>query len=277
MKPLLTIIAAFVLGAPALALAQSIPVNGVAENGYIGVYEINGENYWWMCVEPTGSPAAGLGQSFIADSLSFAAGWSQQNSTRYTYYNVTNPGALTTVVPKQVAVMSYVLDTYLPWGDAGPSGRFTEINSDISVYEDPLDPNFNFYNRMSVVQAFLAETYGKEGQLNFTNLDNFVDRWLDANDLSDAGQARSALYQTLLTDVEGKDAASFFDTYVAQHGYTIANTSFPDGDPNNWQDALIIQSFAPVPEPSGALLIGCCGIVVLLRRCRRAGSPAFNI
>jgi hypothetical protein len=271
MKPLLTLLTALLLGTP--ALAEIIPVNGVAENGYAGVYEINGNNYWWMCVEPTGTPAAGLGQSFIADSISFAEGWSSQNSERYAYYHVDNPSYLTTVIPKQVAVMSYVLDTYLPWGSAGASGRFIEQDSDVANY----DNNDTFYNAIFAVQAFLAETYGKEAQSDFTDLSNFVDRWIQAGDVTAAGLARSAIFQSILDDVEGLDGTNYFDTYEAQHGYLIANTSYPLGDTdNNWQDALLIQSFAPVPEPSGALLIGCFGIVVLLRRCRRAAAPAFD-
>ena len=270
MKKLFSLIAALLIGAPALALAQNIAVNGVDENGYGGVYDINGSNYWWMCVEPNGSPAVDEGNSFLADALSFQDGWSQQNSERYAYYHVTNPGFLTTVVPKQVAVMSYVLDTYLPWGNAGASGRFIEENSDSALYDTDVD----FYNSFFAVQAFLAETYGKEAQFDFTDLSNFDDRW--DLDPSAAGIARSALFQSILDDVENLDTANFFATYEAEHGYLIAATSYPIGDGNNYQDALIIQSFAPVPEPSGALLIGCCGIVVLLRRCRRASSPSFN-
>ncbi|MDZ4289397.1 MAG: hypothetical protein U0984_15645 [Prosthecobacter sp.] len=248
--------------------AQSIPVNGVDRDGYGGVYDIDGANYWWMCIEPSGTPSAGPGESFIADALTFGDGWSQQNSERYTYYNVTNPGALTTVVPKQVAVMEYVLDTYLPWDTlAGASGRFIEQDSNSANYAND-DP---FYNAFFAVQNFLSEMYGKEAQSDFaTDLSiNFVD-YYDGN-LTDAGVARSAIFAAILDDVEAKDGASFFDTYIAQHGYYIANTSYPEADPNNWQDALIISSFVAVPEPSGALLIGCFGAIVLLRRCRRAG------
>jgi hypothetical protein len=247
--------------------AESIPVNGVDRDGFGGVYEINGLNYWWMCVEPNGTSSAGAGESFIADALSFSDGWSQQNTERYTYYNVTNPAALTTVVPKQVAVMEYVLDTYLPWDTlAGASGRFIEQDSNSANYGND-DP---FYNAFFAVQNFLSEMYGKEAQSDFaTDLSlNFMDYY--ESDVTAGGIARSAIFQSILDDVEAKDGADFFDTYIAEHGYYIANTSFPEDDPNNWQDALIIQSLAPIPEPSGALLIACFGVVVLLRRCRRA-------
>jgi hypothetical protein len=248
----------------ATAGAEVIPVNGVDDNGYGGVYEINGNNYWWMCIEPTGTPAAGLGESFIADSLSFVDGWSQQNTERYAYYNVTNPGALTTVVPKQVAVMQYVLDTYLPWDTlAGASGRFIEQDSNSANYGND-DP---FYNPFFAVQNFVSEMYGKEAQSDFTDLTNFADYY--SGDLTAAGVARSTLFQSILDDVESKDGASYFDTYTPTHEYLVVSTSYPESDPNNWQDALLITSAAPVPEASGALLIGCFGAVVLLRRFRR--------
>ncbi|HYF34608.1 MAG TPA: hypothetical protein VD994_04905 [Prosthecobacter sp.] len=268
MKPLAVLLCLCLASLTVAVRAEPIPVNGVDHNGFGGVYEINGENYWWMCVEPNGSTSAGLGESFIADALTFAEGWTQQTLERYVYYNVTNPDALTTVVPKQVAVMEYVLDTYLPWDTlAGASGRFAEQDSSSANYDND-DP---FYNSFFAVQNFLSEMYGKEAQSDFaTDLSvNFMDYF--AGDPSAAATARSAIFQSILDDVEAKDGAGFFDSYTAQHAYFIANTSYPEGDPNNWQDALVIQSFAPIPEPSGALLIGCFGVVVLLRRCRRAG------
>lgn len=36
--------------------AATISVTGVDDNGSGGVYNIDGVNYWWMCVEP-GPPA----------------------------------------------------------------------------------------------------------------------------------------------------------------------------------------------------------------------------
>ena len=246
----------------------------MASDGYVGVYQVdggdfNGLNYWWMCVEPTGTPAAYLGESFIADAMTFADGWTQQNSERFEYYNVTNPGALTTVVPKQVAVMSYVLDTYLPWDTmAGASGRFAEQDSDAASYGN----NETFYNSLFAVQHFLAETYGTEAQTDFTDLSNFADRW--ELDPDAAAIARSALFQSILDDVETKDGTNYFDTYDALHGYYIASTSVPEDDPNNWQDALIIYSLAPVPEPSGVVLAGCAGLLFLMRRSRRTAASA---
>jgi hypothetical protein len=85
------------------------------------------------------------------------------------------------------------------------------------------------------------------------------------------GDARSALFQSILSDVASKDSSGFFATYMAQHGYFTVNTLYPLADPNNWQDGLVIGSFAPVPEPGGALLIASCGIAWTMRRRRRIG------
>lgn len=246
------------------ASAQTIAINGVDHDGWGGVYEISGQNYWWMCVEPNGSPGAGNGEGFLADALDFESAWDQQNTERLNFYQ-SNPGYYTTAIPKQVAVMEYVLDTYLPWNTlAGASGRFAEQNSSSANYGND-DP---FYNAFFTVQNFLIETYGSTVREDFTDMSGYSYYTGNANPAADL--VRSALFQSILDDVEAKDLAGFFATYEATHGYYIANTLFSELDTaNNWQDALIISSFAPVPEPSGALLIACFGATVMLRRFRR--------
>ncbi len=256
-------------GIASFATAQTIGINGVDRDGYGGVYEISGQNYWWMCVEPNGSKSATTGDAFLADALSFADAWDQQNTERQNFFQ-SNPGFYTTAIPKQVAVMEYVLDAYLPWNTlAGASGRFTEQSSASANYTN----DDAFYNSFFAVQHLLASVYGETdivggtSRSDFTSI-NFDDRWL--GDLTSAGIARSGIFQSILNDIEIKDAANFFDTYTAEHGYYIANTLFSEANTiDNWQDALIISSFAPVPEPSGALLIACFGVVVMLRRFRR--------
>lgn len=244
--------------------AQSVSVTGVDDNGEIGIYNIGGQNYWWMCIEP-GTPA--LNTTITASQLSFADAWDQQNQTRVSgYLNFPDYGA---ALPKQIAVMSYVLDTYLPWSTlAGASGRFIEQPNASSNY----DTNNSFYNAMMVAQNFLAETYGKPAKENFTNLsdyDNYFDGLIVPVPSNPTNDARAALFQGILADVSAKDGADFFDTYTAQHGYLVINSLAP-GDSPNWQDGLMIYSFAPVPEPGSALLIGACGMALLLRRRRFA-------
>lgn len=244
----------------AIASAEVVNVTGVDDNGEMGIYNINGQNYWWMCVEP-GTPA--LNASITAEQMSFLEGWDKQNLERFSIYQ-SDPTLYTTVIPKQVAVMSYVLDTYLPWTTlAGASGRFIEQPNASSNYSD----NLPFYNAMMVTQNFLAETYGKAVKSDFTNMSDYDD-YFDGSADSTA-MARSALFQSILSDVAAKDAADFFDTYTAQHGYAIISTSLATADPNNWQDGLMIYSFAPVPEPGGAALIASCGLILMLRRKRR--------
>lgn len=254
-----------ILSASALATtawADPLSITGVDDNGSGGVYDIGGQNYWWMCIEP--STPTTISSTITVDGLSLFDGWDQQNTERLGIYQG-DPLLYTTAIPKQVAVMEYVLDTYLPWNTlAGVSGRFAEQDSNSANYAN----DDAFYNPFFAVQNFLAETYGKAVKEDFTNMSDYVDYNLGG--LSAAEIARSNLFQSILSDVSSKDGSGFFSTYTAQHGYMVANTLFPEADINNYQDALIIFSSAPVPEPGGALLIACCGIVVMLRRRRMA-------
>lgn len=248
--------------------AQTIAINGVDRDGYGGVYEIqglasgfDGGNYWWMCIEPNGSPSPGAGGGFIADAISLTDAWDQQNTERLAFYD-SNPGYRTTALPLQVSIMSYVLDTYLP---ATP-GRFLEHSADASLY----GTDDTFYNSFFTIQNFLAETYGKPTKTDFTDLSDydFYETGSAAGNPA-ALAARELLFTSILTDVEDKalNNPTFFDTYTAQGTYLVANTLFSEASPDNWQDALIVMT--PVPEPSGALLIACTGLAVMLRRFRR--------
>lgn len=263
MKYIVLFCALLLSAAPSLK-GQSV-FNGVDNDGYIGVYDINDQHFWWLCIEPEGTPAAGPGDGFIANAVSFLEGWDQQNTERRDDY-IAN-GAAQAALAKQVSVMQYVLDSYLPISTLTTPGALLEGSENSAHYGN----NEAFYNSMSVVQHFLSETYGKTTKVDFTDMTGYADRW--ELDLTDAGIARSDLYQSILADVASKDGANFFDTYTAINSYYIANTlySLNNTDPlasdYNWQDALIIV--APVPEPSGALLIACCGLAVMVRRWRR--------
>lgn len=264
------------------ASAQIAAVNGVDRDGYGGVYEISGGvfdggNYWWMCIEPTsGTSGAGNGQGLIADALTLTDAWDQQNTERFTDYQ--NNGSFYTALPNQVRIMEYVLDTYLPWSEVGASGRFTEQNSSAANY----GTDGTFYNAFFTVQNFLADMYGTPGKTDFTDigttgLNPFTFEPGNATGDLAALAARQALFETITDDVATKAGTSFFDTYSVQGTYLVANSNFSlanNSDPNapdyNWQDALIILS--PVPEPSGALLIACTGLVVMLRRFRKLGK-----
>ncbi len=265
-------IISFALLLSGIAKADTIAINGVDRDGYGGVYEVagtgfDGGRYWWMCIEPNGSTSAGSGQGFLADAVGFYDGWDQQNTERLDFYT-NNPGNYLSALPTQVRVMEYVLDTYLPWNTlAGPSGRFAEQDATSSLYGND-DP---FYNAFFAVQNFLSETYGKTTKSDFTDMSDysfFAGSATDPNSIA----ARSSIFSTILADVESKALVNFFDTYTAEHGYMIANTLMPSADIDNWQDALLIYSFAPVPEPSGALLIACTGLAVMLRRMRRVAA-----
>lgn len=246
----------------AIASAEPVTVTGVDDNGEMGIFDIGGQNYWWLCIEP-GTPA--LNATITADQLTFAEGWDQQNTERLGIYQSDPSFYYNSVLPKQVAVMSYVLDAYLPWDTlAGASGRFAEQDQNSANYGN----NDSFYNAMMATQNFLAETHGKMTKTDFTAMGDYDDYFDGLGDATSI--ARSALFQSILADVSAKDGASFFDTYTAQHGYLIINTLFPESDPSNWQDGLLIYSLAPVPEPGSAMLIACCGIAWMVRRRRFA-------
>lgn len=266
------------------ASGQIVAINGIDRDGYGGTYEVSGSGYdggtyWWMCAEPVpGTGGAGFGQGMIANSLSLAGGWDRQNTERLTDYT-NNPGFYSTAYPKQISILSYVLDTYLRWDLAGASGRFSEQSSSSANFGN----DDAFYNSFFTVQNVLNNLYGAPGKTDYTDISvgdanpfSFFDGNASGN--SAAIAARQSLFNTIVNDVDGKAGTSFFDAYVAQGNYMIACSSFTTAnnglgpeDPNkNWQDALLILAApVPVPEPSGALLIACTGLAFMLRRFRR--------
>jgi hypothetical protein len=262
----LSLFCAFFLSATSLIFGQQIGMNGVVTDGYIGLYQIDDQQYWWLCIEPEGTPGADAGDAFFADPLDLLGGWTRQNTERIDYYGQ-NQGAQDALA-KQIGVISFVLDSFLP---------HATLNNPATLPQDfdsrpTFDSNDPFYNSLYAVQHFLAELYGKQAHVDFTNLADFGDRW--GSDLTAAGQARSAYFQSILTAVANADVGDFYLDYLAQNDYLIASSSHPLGnnldptDPNfNWQDALVIV--APVPEPSGSLLIGCFGLALLMRRWRK--------
>ena len=251
----------------ASASADTVSVTGLYNNGNaIGQYVIGGETYWWLCIEP--GPASLENRTVTANSYTFAQGWDKQNTERYDLYqnDLTNfSGNLYGMaLPRQIEVMDYVLDTYLPWTTlAGASGRFAEQDGTVANFGN----NDTFHNSLFAVQNFLSETYGKENKYDFTNLSDYLDYNMGLGNAT--ADARSTIFQSILSDVSGRSAA-FFDSYVAQHDYSTINSFYAKNDTtNNWQDGLVI-GFAAVPEPGGAFLIACCGIAWTLRRRRLA-------
>lgn len=246
----------------ATATAATISVTGLDNGGAsIGQYTINSQTYWWLCIEPGVSALSN--QTITAETYSVLDGWTLQNTERNNIY-LSDPLFYASIIPKQVAVMEYVLDTFLPWDTlAGASGRFIEQSGDYNNFGN----NDTFFNAMYAVQDFLSQTAGKPPKSDFTNLSDYLDYFSVLG--TPTGNARSALFQSILSDVATKDSAGFFATYTAQHNYFTVNTLFNEADPSNRQDGLVIGGFAPVPEPGGALLIACFGIAWTLRRRRR--------
>lgn len=283
---------ALLLGlAASAASAQLVAINGIdldpgpgtipARDGYGGIYEINGTGfdggtYWWMCAEPVpGTTGAGPGEGLIAQALSLTDAWDQQNQERLNDYTA-NPGFYTTALPRQVQIMEYVLDKYLPWHLMGTSERFAEQSGVAANF----GTNDAFYNAFFTIQNIITNLYGAPAKTDFSDIlagDASPFQFYAGNATGNlaAIAARQALFDTIVADIDGLSNA-FIDSYQVQGTYLIANSNYstannglaPDDATRNWQDALIIV--APVPEPSGALLIACTGLVVMLRRFRRS-------
>ncbi len=248
----------------------AVTVTGVRQVGYGGINNVNGDNFWWFCFEPNGSgapdPDTGnpADNTFEANILSLSSGWISQNTERFNFFT-SNPNLITDVVPVQVKVMQYVMDTYLPWDTlAGASGKFTEQMAATSGI-DPVDSH-PMYDALLAVQHFGTQVYGNVTKTDFTTFGDFTaPDWVGQGFSPAAITARDTIYNNILTDLQGK-SGSFFDTYTAEHEYFITNSFFSEGSPQNWQDGIVI---GPVPEPSGALLIGAVGLLVTLRRARK--------
>ena len=261
-KPLsrlcLTLTAAVALSAMAIPTAASafgFQIQGLPNGGNsLGQYVIQGQTYWWLGIEPGAVPldnsTTGAGQfNQVKD------GWIEQVFNRHI-------GSLE-ILDKQVAIVQYVLDANLPWDTlAGASGRFLEQNGDFHNYTT----NDPFLNAMFAAEAFIGQVEQHPDQLDFTNFSDYTDPFTGLGDATD--DTRSALFQSILTDVAAKDAAGYYANYSPQHGY--ATVSIPANPGSGFMDGLILASFTPVPEPGSALLIATCGLFCILRRRRVA-------
>lgn len=247
-------LAALVVAAPTPASAFGVFVEGLPNGGNsIGQYVISGQTYWWLGINYGAVP---LDNASEADGQinTFPTAWVAQGINRH----IGGPDVLV----KQVAVVQYVLDANLPWDTlAGASGRFLEQNGDFHNYTS----NDPFLNAMFAAEAFIGQTEANSNQLDFTNLSNYTDPFAGLGDATD--DARSALFQSILTDVAAKDAAGAFANYSAQHGYEAVGVPILGG---SFMDGLFLASFAPVPEPGSALLLATCALGCVLRRRRVA-------
>ncbi len=241
---------------PTPAPAFGVLVQGLPNRGNsIGQYVISGQTYWWLGINYGAVP---LDNASEADGQinTFPTAWVAQGINR----SIGGPD----VLAKQVAIVQYVLDANLPWDTlAGASGRFLEQNGDYHNYTS----NDPFLNAMFAAEAFIGQTEAHSNQLDFTNLSNYTDPFTGLGDATD--DARSALFQSILTDVAAKDAAGYFANYSPLHGYESVSVPILGG---SFMDGLFLASYAPVPEPRSALLIATCGLVFTLRRRRQSLS-----
>lgn len=244
----LALAAAVLSCAPGSSFGASI--QGLPNGGsVIGQYVISGQTYWWLEINPNTPPLDDATQNG-AQINPVALGWATQDWL--------NRHVADDALAKQTSIIEYVLDANLPWDTlAGASGRFLEQNGDYHNYTT----NDPFLNAMFAAEAFIVQLYPRTTQSDFTNLSDFTDPFASLGDATD--DARSALLQSILTDVAAKDAAGYFANYTAQHGYEVVTVPVLDGG-----GGLFLASFTPVPEPGSALLLAVTGLLATLRRRR---------
>jgi hypothetical protein len=232
-----------------------------------GLLKIENDPYWWFCIQPDGSegPIGAPGGTYQGDVVSLDYGWTRQTTERFTFVGTATPQAQADL-SRQINVIEYVLDTYLPWSET--SDRFLE-----NVGTPPESTNqgadTNFFNRLYAVQQYVKKLHGKlyEDNTAFTSL-SIYSPTSDFPLLTAADVARTNFFNTIKADVNTKAASGFFDSYAPMHNYAIVNTFYSATDPLDYQDAIVIGTSA-IPEPSSVLL-GLGTLLVLGNRRRRA-------
>lgn len=229
--------------------------------------------YWWFCVQPDGSrgplPAGPTG--YTADIVSLDYGWTRQTTDRFAFAGATNEEAFDDLA-RQVNVIEYILDTYLPWADT--TNNFLNNVADPASSTDQAANN-DFFNRYYAAQQYIKKLYNKlyDDNTSFTDL-SLYSPTSDIPNVTPADIARNAFFVAIRDDIKIKALDDDFLSYTPQHDYSMVNTFAAQfvapgqtPNPNDWQDAIII-GYVPVPEPSISLL--SLGALGLLSRRRRA-------
>ena len=225
------------------------------------------DRYWWFCIQPDGSegPIAAGPAGYVGDVVTLDYGWTRQTTERFSFSGTTDAASQADLA-RQVNVIEYVLDTYLPWGET--ADRFLENVADPAGSTNQ-DSNSNFFNRFYAIHQYVKKLHGKLYLDNPTFTDLSV--WSPVSDIPNntpANIARNNFFDDIKADVNNKAALGFFASYDPAREYAIVNTFKSQSDPLDFQDAIIIGI---VPEPSGAFL-ALGGVVLLGMRRRRAGG-----
>jgi PEP-CTERM motif len=256
---------------------SSAGVNGT-DGGLLKVDQT--DPYWWFCVQPDRSrgPIDAGPIGYTADIVSLDYGWTRQTTDRFAFAGATeatNPEAFEDLA-RQVNVIEYILDTYLPWDET--TDNFLNKVADPASSTDQ-DANDDFFNRFYAAQQYIKKLYNKlyDDNTSFTDLSVYAPT-SDIPNVNPTDIARNDYFNAISKQIRDQAAAAaavdedFFFDYTAMHDYAMVNTFFDQNsaprvpNPNDWQDAIIIGR--AVPEPSTGLL--AFGSVLLLSRRRRA-------
>jgi len=241
-----------------------------------GLLNINKTDpYWWFCVQPDGSrgPLSAPRGGYEADIVTLDYGWTRQTTDRFAFAGQA-PVSAQEDLGRQVNVIEYVLDTWLPWNET--TNNFLNKVADPASSTDQA-ADINFFNRYYAAQQFIKKLYNKlyDDNNGFQDLSLFS----PANPFGTAtaaDQARHDFFNNMVADVRSQALDDLFLFYAAKHDYALVNTFadqyLADGstpNPDDWQDAIIIGY--PIPEPSTGLA-GLVGIFLLIRRRRHPGA-----
>ena len=231
--------------------------------------------YWWFCMQPDGSrgPLSAGPVGYEADIVTLEYGWTHQTLNRFTFAG-NAPEQAQSDLARQVNVIEYVLDRWLPWEET--TNNFLDKVSDPVASTDQTADD-NFFNRYYAAQQYIKKLYIKLyddnnafQDLSVFNPDNPFSTTNGAADL-----ARHDFFESIKQDVQSQALDDFFFSYAPEHVYNIVNTSenqfLADGstpNPADWQDAIIIGYPDKIPEPGTTAL--ALGSLLMLGRRRTA-------
>jgi|GEM_PF-4715946 len=231
--------------------------------------------YWWFCVQPDGSrgPLFAGPVGYEADIVTLEYGWTHQALNRFTFAG-NAPEQAQNDLARQVNVIEYVLDRWLPWEET--NNNFLNKVGDPAASTNQAS-NDNFFNRYYAAQQFIKKLYNKIYDDNnaFQDLSVFNPENPFSTTNGAADLARHDFFESIKQDAKSQALDDFFFSYAPEHLYNIVNTSenqyLADGstpNPADWQDAIIIGYTDKIPEPATSAL--AVGSLLMLGRRRTA-------
>ncbi|TLD72681.1 PEP-CTERM sorting domain-containing protein [Phragmitibacter flavus] len=153
---------------------------------------------------------------------------------------------------------------YQPWNSLANFGDGSNANTSGAVILADGNDSWNFDFTVPAPEITAIELWTRVGALTDNGMQDFSVSFFDGNDLlmgTETGSAAlTASWQTFATSQSYVGAASFVVNFTSNFGQSTAAEV----------NELRFATPTAVPEPSGALMVGLAGVVLLLRRSRRA-------